>query len=74
MYDAHTSIPGEAEIGCNATVEGHLMCTFPENVNITETDFGVYFYPVHGGEGNSWNSIYYAFLLLENWNAWLIKP
>lgn len=53
MYDAHTSIPGEAEIGCNATVEGHLMCTFPENVNITETDFGVYFYPVHGGEGNS---------------------
>lgn len=52
MYDAHTSIAENAEIACNGTVEGHLMCTFPDNVNTTETDFGVYFYPGTGGEGN----------------------
>lgn len=53
MQGAHPSVPGEAEIGCEETVEGHLLCTFPENVNTTKTDFGVYFYPVYGGEGNS---------------------
>lgn len=47
-----TCILGELKIECAATSERNLVCTFPDNVNSTQKDFGVYFYPHDGGEGN----------------------
>ncbi|XP_025100816.1 uncharacterized protein LOC112568034 isoform X1 [Pomacea canaliculata] len=43
-------ICGELKIECAATSEKNLVCKFPDNVNSTQKDFGVYFYPHDGGE------------------------
>lgn len=37
---------------CTAANKRNLICKFPFNVNSTQSDFGVYFYPDDGGEGN----------------------
>lgn len=39
------------ETKCTAMENSKLTFTFPVNINSTQTDFSIYFYPDSGGEG-----------------------
>lgn len=42
---------GKKETECEATEELTLKCNFPKNMESTETDFLIYFYPDDGKTG-----------------------